>query len=340
MTSRRQWLGAALGFGLSGSVRGSSVLETLSHTEPCMGTLFTVRAVHPEEDEGYTAIAAAFRRMRAIDAALSDYCDDSELNELCRTGHARPFVASDDLFRVLRASLSLAQSTGGAFDVTLGPLVRQWRAARMEGRLPDEKAIESARARTGWQGVALDASKRTVKLPREGMQLDFGGVAKGYAADEALTELRRHGVTAALVAAGGDIAVSAPPPGQRAWHVAIEAGAAGVRPSVLLASQAVSTSGNLHQFAEIGGVRYSHILDPETGLGLTRPITVSVVASTAMASDSTATALSVMGLSHSQEWLRQHPAVQARIVSKGQDGTADVWQTPGFPLAPHANVHR
>lgn len=341
MTSRRHWLGAALGFGVgggawgSGSVWASSALETLSHSEPCMGTLFTVRTVHRDESQAYAAIAAAFRRMHALDAALSDYRDDSELSELCRTGFARPFKASDHLFRVLDASLRMAQATGGAFDVTLGPLIRQWRSARKEGRLPENVAILAARARTGWQGISLDASKRTVQLPREGMQLDFGGIAKGYAADQALAELARLGVTAALVAAGGDIAVSEPPPGQPAWHVAIETGAADAQPSIRLASQAVSTSGNLHQFSEIDGVRYSHILDPKTGLGLTRSIAVSVVAPTAMASDSAATALSVMGLSRSQEWLGRHPNLDARIVSTQEDGVARVWQTPHFPLAPN-----
>ncbi len=333
MTSRRQLLTSALAFGPGMRALFSKPHEALSHSEPCMGTMFTVRAYHQDEEQGYRAIAAAFRRMHALDATLSDYRPDSELNRLCRSGYAQPFSASDDLYRVLESGIRMARKTGGAFDVTLGPLIQLWRSSRKAGVLPDTQALRDARARSGWDKIVLDSRNRTVRLSHPGMLLDFGGIAKGYAADAALAELARHGVNVALVAAGGDIAASAPPAGSPGWGIALKTGREPQQPAVMLAHQAVSTSGDLHQFVEIAGTRYSHILDPQSGIGLAHPMTVSVVAGTAMDSDSTATALSVMGFHQARAWLRKHPEVQARIVRTGDHGETSAWQTRGFPLA-------
>jgi thiamine biosynthesis lipoprotein len=203
---------------------------------------------------------------------------------------------SADLFRVLLCSQELAAKTGGAFDVTCGPVVRLWRRARRTGEAPDQTRLAEALELVGHDKLRLDPKARSVALAKPGMQLDLGGIGKGFAADEALAELRRFGVRSALVAAGGDIAVGDPPPGERGWRISIAPLAPdGASPQLLLRDAGVSTSGDAEQFVEIDGVRYSHIVDPRTGLGVRGQSRVTVVAPDATTSDGLATAISVLG---------------------------------------------
>ncbi len=245
-----------------------------------MGTLFRVVVYAKSATQARTGFDAAFARARELDGRLSDYREDSELNRLCRAGRAQ---VSDDLFDVLRTGLDLARDSGGAFDPTLGPLTRLWRESRRNGRLPDAPALAEARRRTGWRKVRMDARTRTVTLEVPGMQLDLGGIAKGFAADHMIVALRRLGLPRALVAASGDIAV-----GEGSWTVEV---AGSIR---TLANGGVSTSGPAEQFVEIGGVRYAHIVDPRTGIGLVNAKTVGVIAPSATLADALATAAVVL----------------------------------------------
>jgi thiamine biosynthesis lipoprotein len=205
---------------------------------------------------------------------------------------------SDDLFRVLRAAQQLARDSEGAFDVTVGPLSVLWRHARREGELPDGERLAAAHAVVGHEKVQLDEGRRTVRLLAPGMQLDLGGIAKGFAADEAAAVLVQRGVDRALVAAGGDIVATQPPPGRDGWRVAVGSIDGADRPPagyLTLHNAAVSTSGDSEQFVVIGGVRYSHIFDPRTGLALTGHSSVTIFAANGMTADGLATAVSVMG---------------------------------------------
>jgi thiamine biosynthesis lipoprotein len=175
--------------------------------------------------------------------------------------------------------------------VTFGPIVRLWREARRSGTLPGSREMAEARVRTGWQHLRLTPGARLVTFDQPGMTLDFGGIVKGYACDEALRAMRALGVTSALVEAGGDMAASGPPPGAQGWRVVIQ-GLPGR--TFRLANRALSTSGDAAQFVEIGGARFSHIVDPRTGLGVTHGRQVSVFAREGLLADPLATALSVM----------------------------------------------
>src|SRR5580658_4780124 len=205
-----------------------------------MGTL--VRITIYSEDA--SPIRAAFSRIAELDEKLSDYKPESELNRLCRTND-QAVPVSEDLFRVLEASLKLSALTDGAFDVTIGAVTHLWRL----GERPDASVM----AKVGWKQVVLDKRHRTVELKLAGMQLDFGAIAKGYAADEALKTLRGLGVRKALIAVSGDIVAGDAPPGTEGWRVGLEPTGG----EILLRNAAVSTSGDTEQFREIGGVRYS-----------------------------------------------------------------------------------
>jgi thiamine biosynthesis lipoprotein len=298
-----------------------------SFTEPHMGTRFRLVFYAPDEAAAGRAARAAFARIAQLDRIMSDYRPASELMQLCARAGGEPVRVSDDLFAVLARAQELARRADGAFDVTVGPVVRLWRKARQAKQLPDPDELARARALVGYRHVRLDEKARTVQLAKAGMQLDLGGIAKGYAADAALAVLAGHGLSRALVAAGGDVAVSGPPPDAAGWTVGIAPLEDPNRPptrSLLLRDAAVSTSGDAYQYVEIDGKRYSHIVDPRTGLGLTGRSSVTVVARTGMTSDSLATAVSVLGPERGLALVEATAGAAAMIVRQTDKGEETV----------------
>ena len=289
-----------------------------------MGTLVRVTVYAAGESEAREAFRTAFDRIRELDAILSDYRPDSELNRVAADAVARPVVVSADLARVLAASQELAAATGGAFDITQGPTIRLWRAARSSGRLPDPAALREAAARGGFGKLHVDTAHRTVTLDAAGMALDVGAIGKGYAASEALEALRRLGIRRALVAISGDLAFGDAPPGQRGWRVRVHSeDAAIVRvPGVLeLTNAAVSTSGASEQHLDAGGRRYSHIIDPASGMGVTEDITVTVIAPHGLEADGLDTAVSVLGPERGLALIDSRPGTGALIIQRTAAGT-------------------
>jgi thiamine biosynthesis lipoprotein len=288
----------ALPLVLEGGLTSSEppVLRRFDLSEPHMGTLFRIVLFAPTAEDATRAGRAAFARVAELDAALSDYREASEIGALSRAAVGAPVAASADLFALLEQSQDLAQRTGGAFDVTVGPLSELWRRARRTGTPPAEEALAEALGRVGWRALQLDPAARTVRLDRPGMRLDLGGIAKGYAADEAQVVLKRRGIAHALVAAGGDIVVTRPPPGAAGWRVAIAALPGWPEPpGLVLCDAAVSTSGDASQGFDAAGTRYSHIIDPRTGRALEGRSSVTIVARDGRTADSLATAVSVLG---------------------------------------------
>jgi thiamine biosynthesis lipoprotein len=239
------------------------------------------------------AAAAAFDRIRKLEDTMSDYRDESEVRRLARRpGEWVP--VSPDLYAVIKEALDLAEASVGAFDPTVGPLVAFWRTARRTGRLPPAESLQTTRERVGWQWVELDSVRRAIRLVKPGMALDLGGIAKGYILDRALESIRASGVTRALLIAGGDIVAGEPPPGLEGWSIATEgAGEELQRRASALANAALSTSGDSEQFVVIGGVRYSHVIDPRTGTALTNRLRAYVIAPSGARADGLATAATV-----------------------------------------------
>jgi thiamine biosynthesis lipoprotein len=259
-----------------------------------------------------TAGTAAFARIAALDRMMSDYRPDSELRRLQGKGRAWTPV-SPELFAVLQRSVAIARKTEGAFDPTIAPLARLWRDARSSQRLPEPSAIEAAKAHVGWRHISLDASRRAVRT-RNDLQLDLGGIAKGYILQDALRELRTRGIHSALIEAGGDIVVSGAPPGRSGWRIeAPGADPAFVARAHNLTNAALSTSGPSAQYLEVDGIRYSHVIDPRTGLGLTNNLLARVIADDAATADALATALTVAGPDRWRTILTRFPNVVASV---------------------------
>ena len=272
----------------AGAAAGAERFEAV---EPHMGTLVRIQLYAVDQAEAAAAFREAFDRIADLDDHLSDYNSESELNRLCRGEPGKHLDVSSDLFTVLLASQRMAEATQGAFDITLGPVTHLWREARKTGRPPEAASVRAALARTGWRKLRLDTERGTAILQEAGMQLDVGGIAKGFAADEALAVLKDLHIHSALIAMSGDLAIGDAPPGTGGWKVSV-----GEPGQVLeLANAAVSTSGDTEQHLDAGGVRYSHIIDPATGMGLTKAPGVTVVAGRGIDADALATAVSVMG---------------------------------------------
>lgn len=315
------------------SANASTKLRRFEAVEPHMGTLVRVVVYTRHEQAAREAFTAGFDRIRELEAVLSDYRVDSELSRLSAAPVGQPVRISDDLFAVLRAAQEIAEATGGAFDVTQGPVTRLWREARKSGRLPDAVALEAAAARTGFRKLAVDDGHQTVTMAVAGMALDVGGIGKGYAASEALAAITRVGVQSALVAVSGDLAFSAAPPGSSGWHIALSTGRDddGRAPQMLeLEHAAVSTSGASAQHLDVDGRRYSHIIDPVSGIGLRDDITVTVIAPTGAEADSLATAISVLGVERGLSVLDARPGVSGLVIVRtGED--VRVYRSARYP---------
>ena len=295
-----------------------TTLSRYESSEIHMGSRFRVVCYAAETEQLRNALALAFSRIAELDAMLSDYQSNSELNRLSRTAPSDRFVPiSSELGEVLRTSRWVSCRSAGAFDVTVGPLTKLWRRARRRKQLPSRARLAQALEAVDFHAVRLGAGSKSARLLRRGMRLDLGGIAKGFAVDEALRCLRANGIQRALVDGGGDIAVGEPPPGRLGWSIAISELDPDEEPQrfLLLRNQAVATSGDARQYVEIDGQRYSHIVDPRTGLGLQHRSRVTVVAASGMLADSMASAVSVLGSQAGVALVNQMPGMETQVTT-------------------------
>jgi thiamine biosynthesis lipoprotein len=310
--------------------------QRFTYTERQMGVDVTLTLYAAKETAANDAAARAFARIADLDRIFSDYNPDSEVVRLCRDAQPdRPIPVSADLFTVLQASKEFSARSNGAFDVSVSPLVKLWRRARRQKELPDAKLLEEARQLVDYRQILLNPEQRTVSLQRPGMQIDFGGIAKGYAAQEALKTLKAAGITRALVAVAGDISAGDAPPDAPGWKIGITPLDRPDGPPsryVRLVNAAVSTSGDAFQFVEINGVRYSHIVDPKTGLGLTHSTSVTVIAKDGLTADGLATAANVVDRDAGLKLIAETPGAAGLIATRNGEridvrtaGKLDEW---------------
>ena len=309
-----------LAAGCASPGRDGAPLSRFEFTRPQMGLPFRIVLYAPDAATANAAAEAAFARISQLNDSLSDYDADSELSRLSRTaGEGRAVPVSKDLWTVLERSQALARRTDGAFDVTVGPVVNLWRKARRDKQLPRPERLDEALAAVGWRKLELDSRARTATLLVPDMRLDLGAIAKGYAVDEALKVLCARGVTRAMVAGGGDLAVSDAPPDRPGWRIEVaplDVTNAPPARFVILRNRALATSGDIFQHVEINGVRYSHIVDPRTGMGLTDHSLVTVIARDCTTADSLATAVSVLGPAKGLKLVQESPQTAAHIVRR------------------------
>jgi FAD:protein FMN transferase len=300
-----------------------------------MGTQFRVVLYAESETLAEAASEAAFARVEELNEMMSDYIEDSELNRLSRTsGSGAAVRVSDELFEVLKTATYISEKTDGFFDVTIGPMTRAWRVTRMmpEPQLPGVDEREGLLSRVGHQFMVLDEEEKSVLLQKESMGLDLGGIAKGYAAAEAVKVIGLFGIRSVLVDAGGDITLGASPPGRDNWDVAVpkirrDPSAEHIR--LALSGKTVTTSGDMFQYIEINGERYSHIINPKTGIGSTDRLQATVVSSNGMYADAFASALTLMEPEDGIALINRLEETEAVIFQNTEEGIIE-WMSEGF----------
>lgn len=295
-----------------------------------MGVDARIVCYAPDAATARRALDAAFARITALDAALSDWRDDSELAALVAAADGTPRVVSPDLAAALRAAIAIAEESGGAFDPSIAPLTALWRRARRDGVSPDPHEIAAARARVGWRRVRIEPDGRVALEP--GTALDLGGIGKGFAADAALAALRASGVPRAIVDLGGDLVAGAAPPGRRAWRIALVTGHETAALELDLVDRAVATSGDAEQRIVIEGRSAAHLLDPARGLGLSEGFATTVIAPRGAEADALATAIAVMPETRAAALLAARGAV-ARVLRVDAEGRVGVRHLGAFPGA-------
>ena len=297
-----------------------------------MGTKFRIVLFTHNDSLARTAAREAFDKIEELNGVFSDYKFDSELNRLSRqSGNSKWIETSQPLFQVLKKAQQISHNTNGAFDITVGPYVDLWRSVRRSYKpsLPASDTVEKRSKTVGYKNLLLHKKDQKIQLLQPGMQLDAGGIAKGYAADKALEVLNSFGILSALIDAGGDITAGSAPPNKKGWKISIPSHKAGETLLIQLANKAVATSGDLFQYVEINGERYSHIIDPRSGMGLTHHTKVTVIARDGITADGYASAVSVLGAETGIKFLKAAPHLEGFIEVKHNNKIQQL-ETPGF----------
>lgn len=294
-----------------------------------MGSDFRIVLYADSDSIAVAASDSAFSRIEELNLIMSDYIDKSELNRFSRaSGSGEQIKLSEDLFRVLSIAQRISYQTGGVFDVTVGPMTKSWRELRRsaEPTLPPPAKLNQIKQRVGYKHLVLNFEERTARLLREDMALDLGGIGKGFAADEALSVLKSFGICSALIDAGGDVTLGNPPPGRQSWITAVPKTVTreGTEMTRLqMSNRSVATSGDLFQFAMVDGVRYSHILDPKTGLGSTLQIQATVISNSGTLADAYASVLTLMRPEEGIGFIEQVPDTEAILFVKNSNEIAE-----------------
>jgi thiamine biosynthesis lipoprotein len=293
-----------------------------------MGTFARVIGVAADSGTAKRCIEAAFAEITKVDELMSDYKGDSEISEVNRDGSKRAVKVSEPTYKVLQKAVEFSKLTGGAFDVTVGPLVDLWRSAEEANSIPTDTEFAEVRSMVGYDKLILDSNEMTVRFAAKGMRLDLGGIAKGYAIDGAVGAMQKEGALGGMIDIGGDIqCFGAPPEGKERWRIGLQdSRAVGGEPGqgqilmvLELTDAAIATSGDYQRFVLIEGERYSHIIDAETGYGSDELTSVTIIGKSAIDADLLATAVSVMGVEGGLALVEERPDTEAILVTSAPE---------------------
>jgi FAD:protein FMN transferase len=275
----------------------SAQLKRFEFTENKMGSPFRIIFYHSDSLKAVSLPKECYLLVDSLNNIFSDYTLDSEVGKLTQLNPFQEQKVSDELFSMIMYAKRVWSLSHKTFDITIGALTHLWRKARSENRIPSEEEIKAAKQLTGFKNLVLDPKKQTIAFKKKGMQFDFGGIVKGYAAQRVIAFLRTKRVPIALVDAGGDIVVADPPPFTDGWKIAINIPESENElwdKKLELRHRAVATSGDVYRFTIHNGKKYSHIIDPKTGYGITSQRNVTVIFKDGGAADWLATACSIL----------------------------------------------
>jgi FAD:protein FMN transferase len=316
--------------------------QMFSQARPAMGTTFTIFVYAENQEQASEYFEIAFDEIERVEEALSDYRPTSELSRINRLAANETVTTDPEVFKFLQTSMDFSRRSDGAFDITVGPLMRAWGFFRGKGHYPTPEELSSARKSTGWEHVHLDPQKRTVHFDLQGMSLDPGGIGKGYVVERVASLFREAGVKTALIDAGSStIYAMGAPPGKNGWTIQVP------RPgdrahsisTVVLRDTSLSTSGNYEKFFTLNGKTYCHIMDPRTGEPVQGTLQTTVITPNATDSDALSLVMFVMGPEKSEKLLDAIPGSSGMwVLGEPQKSNVIQWRWPGTLTTPLPNV--
>ena len=304
------------------SSQGSPAL--LKETRLIMGTYADISVYGSDRENAAQAIKEAFEEMERLDGLMSNYKSSSELSRINREASRAPTKCAPELLGVIEVSLDYSTLTEGAFDITVEPLVDKWGFYTGKVRVPNMDEIKSILPAVSYKNIDIQGQgdSKLIAFRHPGTKIDLGGIGKGYAADKAVEVLKRRGITSALVNLGGNIYALGRPPGASAWKIGVQHPRQ--RDFLLgyleLENKGVATSGDYERFFMIDGKRYSHIIDPRTGMPAQGLISVTVTADSAMEADALSTGAFILGPKRGAELLDGREGVGGIFACEGDGG--------------------
>jgi FAD:protein FMN transferase len=286
--------------------------QRFQFTQQKMGSPFHLIFYAKDPGTAHLLAQLSFALIDSLNAVFSDYDPHSELNQLSATAGGDSFVrVSPLLYHLIRDSKAAWEKSKGRFDITIGPLSRLWRSARKEKTFPSDAAVQQALQNTGFDKVLIDTAAKAIKLLQPGMQLDLGGIAKGYIAQKVVSYIQAQGLPSVMADAGGDLVCGAAPPGKAGWTIGVNLPGQEeelLDKHIIIRNGAVATSGDVYQYTLHEGKKYSHIINPLTGYGVTFQRNVTVIAPEGSTADWLATACSILPLSKALKLAKREKA--------------------------------
>lgn len=291
-------------------------------TRRLMWTDFEIVAYGPVRVRLAEAANTAFEEIDRLDQQMSNYSETSELTEINHNAARREVIVEKELFDLLKLALDYSRTTDGTFDITVGPLMKAWGFFKGQGRVPEPSELTAVKEQVGFQHVKLNDPAHSIRFDREGVELDLGGIAKGYAVDKAAQILRESGVKAALISSGSSIYAIGAPPGKTGWPIEIRDPLAPERSiaSIELKDQSISTSGCYEKAFKLGGKTYCHIMDPRTGFPIDGMLSATVITPRGVDAEVFSKVVMVLGVEKAKSCLKQRQEVRAIVYYRQPDG--------------------
>ncbi len=312
-------------------------VKLIKQTRMIMGTFAEVSIYSNDEKAAGKAIEAALDEMERMDRIMSNYKSDSELSQVNKKAAKSPVPCNAELLDVIAQSQYYSELSGGAFDITVSPIVALWGFFREKGHVPPDKEIEKLLPAVSWKNIVIDKGGNpkkpgAVSFKNAKTQIDLGGIGKGYAVDKALEIIKKSGIDNGCINLGGNIYVLGAPQGKQAWKIGVQhpRNQDEILGYLELKNEATATSGDYERFFEFKGKRYSHIINPQTGRPVSGTIATTVVAPTGTEVDALSTIVFVLGHEKGMEIVKRMPHVDAMIAYEGKDGKMAIDMTQGF----------
>jgi len=326
---------------LQGGGRGGkesiSDIKLIKQTRMIMGTFAEVSIYSHDEKTAGKAIEEALNEMERMDRIMSNYKNDSELSKVNKKAAKSPVPCNAELLDVIEQSQYYSELSGGAFDITVSPIVALWGFFREKGHVPPDKEIEKVLPAVSYKNIVINKSNDQKKpaaiyFKNTQTQIDLGAIGKGYAVDKALEIIKRFGINNGCINLGGNIYVLGTPPGKKAWKIGVQnpRNANEILGYLELKNEATATSGDYERFFEFNGKRYSHIINPQTGRPVSGTIATTIVAPTGTEVDALSTSVFVLGHEKGMELIKKIPNADAMIAYEDKDGKIAIDMSEGF----------